>query len=155
MGSMGATSVPVAAVRVFVVDDSAPWRHSVRSMLRRHAELRLIGEVADGLEAVQKARELNPDLILLDIGLPHLNGIEAAKQICQVVPSAKIVFLTLNGDAEVVRGALNSGGKGYVLKADAGRELWPAIEAVLQGKQFVSSGLDGRTQTDCSPILSN
>jgi len=110
-------------------------------MLIRHAELRLVGEVADGLEAVQKTEELKPDLILLDIGLPHLNGIEAAKQIRQVVPGTTILFLTLNRDADVVREALSTGAKGYVLKADAGKELWPAIEAVLQGKQYVSSGL--------------
>jgi len=96
------TSVSVAPVRVLVVDDYAPWRHSVREMLRRHGELRLVGEVADALEAVQMAEELKPDLILLDIGLPHLNGIEAAKQMRQVV-TATILFLTLNSDADVAR----------------------------------------------------
>jgi len=80
-------------------------------------------------------------LILLDIGLPHLNGIEAAKQIRQVLPGAKILFLTLNRDPDVVQGALDTGAKGYVLKADAGSELYPAIEAVLQGKRYVSGGL--------------
>ena len=136
-----ATSVPLASIRIVVVDDFAPWRHSVRSMLKRHAELRLVGEIADGLEAVQRARELKPDLILLDIGLPNLNGIEAAKQIRQVAPDTKILFLTLNSDADVVRAALDTGAKGYVLKADAGSELWPAIEAALRSDQFVSSGL--------------
>jgi DNA-binding NarL/FixJ family response regulator len=118
-------------------------------MLKRRPELRLVGEVADGLEAVQKASELKPDLILLDISLPKLNGIEAAKQIRQVVPGAKILFLTLNSDPDVVAAALDTGAKGYLLKGDAGSELLPAIEAVLQDKQYVSSGLAGRTQTDC------
>jgi len=103
--------------------------------------LLLAGEAADGLEAVQKASELKPDLILLDIGLPGLNGIEAAKQIRQAVPGAKILFLTLNSDPDVARVALDTNAKGYVLKADAGSELWPAIEAVLHGKQYFSSGL--------------
>jgi DNA-binding NarL/FixJ family response regulator len=137
-------SVQVAPVRILVVDDFAPWRHSVRSILQRHAELQLVGEVADGLEAVQKAEELQPDLILLDIGLPTLDGIEAAKQIRQLVPGTKILFLTLNSDADVVRAALDTGAKGYVLKADAGSELWPAIEAALRSDQFVSSRLAGR-----------
>jgi len=128
-------------VRILVVDDFAPWRRSVRSELKRHSELRLVAEVADGLEAVQKARELKPDLILLDIGLPSLNGIEAAKQIRQVVPNTKILFLTLNRDPDVVRAALDTGAKGYVLKEDAGSELWPAIEMVLRSDQFVSSRL--------------
>jgi len=114
-------------------------------MLNRHAELQVVGEVADGLEAFQKAKELRPHLILLDIGLPYLNGIEAAKQICQVVPDTKIIFLTLNRDPDVVRAALDNGAKGYVLKEDAGSELWPAIETVLQGKQYVSSGVADRT----------
>jgi len=128
-------------LRILVVDDFAPWRESVRSLLKIHAELRVVGEVADGLEAVQKTSELKPDLILLDIGLPSLNGIEAAKQIRRAVPGTKILFLTLNSDADMVRAALNTGARGYVLKKDAGSELWPAIEAALRSDQFVSSGL--------------
>ena len=112
-------------------------------MLKRHAEVRLIGEVADGLKAVQRASKLRPDLILMAIGLPNLNGIEAAKRICQAVPGTKIIFLTLNSEADVVNAALSSGAKGYVLKTDAGSELWPAIKAVLQGKKYLSSGAVG------------
>ena len=82
-------------------------------------------------------------MILLDIGLPNLNGIEAARRIRQVAPGTKILFLTVDSDADMVQAALSSGAQGYVLKADAGSELWPAIEAVLQGKQYVSSGLVG------------
>jgi DNA-binding NarL/FixJ family response regulator len=124
-------------------------------MLKKRPELRLVGEVADGLEAVKKANELKPDLILLDIGLPKLNGIEAAKQIRQVAPATKILFLTLINDAEVARTALSSGGHGWVLKSDAGSGLLPAIVALLQGEQYVSSGLAGRTQTNRSLVLVN
>jgi DNA-binding NarL/FixJ family response regulator len=138
------TSARLDVVRTLVVDVFAPWRQSVCFMLHRHDEFQLVGEVSDGLEAVQKAEELKPDLILLDIGLPHLNGIEAAKRIRQVVPATKILFLTVDSDADVVQAALDTGAKGYVLKPDAGSELWTAIEAVLQGKEFVSSGLVGR-----------
>jgi len=133
----------VAPVRILAVDDFEPWRHSVRSMLKRQAELRLVGEVADGMEAVQKAEELQPDLVLLDIGLPKLNGIEAARRIRQVVPDTKIIFLTLNRDVDLLQAALDSSANGYVLKANAASELRPAIE-VVQGKQFVSSGLVDR-----------
>ena len=124
-------------------------------MLKRRAELQFVGEVADGLEAVSEAEVIQPELILLDIGLPKLNGIEAAKQIRQVAPATKILFLTLINDAEVALTALRSGGHGYVLKSDAGSALLPAIEAVLQGEQYVSIGLAGRTHTDCSAVLVN
>ena len=131
-------------MRVLVVDDSLLFRRFVHRLLEQKQDFQLVGEAPGGPEAVQKAKELQPDLILLDIGLPHLNGIEAAKRIRQVVPGTKILFLTVHSDAEVVRAALSSGAKGYLLKADARSELWPAIEAVLRGDEFVSSGLPGR-----------
>lgn len=132
--------MPVAPIRILVVDDFAPWRHFVHSLLKSHAELQFVGEVADGLEAVQRAEELHPDLILLDIGLPGLNGIEAAERIYQLVPDTTILFLSMNGGADLVRAALDANAKGYVLKADAGGELWSGIEAVLNGKRYVSRG---------------
>jgi DNA-binding NarL/FixJ family response regulator len=103
--------------------------------------MHVIAQLADGLEAVQKAQELKPDLILLDIGLPHLNGIETSAQIHQAVPETAILFVTQNNDAYVAEAALSNGASGYLLKTDVEKELWLAIEAVLQGKQFVSSGL--------------
>jgi len=135
--------VPVAPVRVLVIEGFEPWRRSVCSMLKRHPELRLVGEAADGLAAVQEASKLKPDLILMSTGLPNLHGIEAAKRIRRAVPSTKILFLTANSDAGVVRAALGTGANGYVLKADAASELWPAIKAVVQGRKYVSSGVEG------------
>ena len=111
------------------------------SVLRKKPELQILSEVSDGLEAVQKAKELQPDLILLDIELPHLNGIEAASRIRQVSPGAKIIFLTQNNDKEVVAAALITGAHGYVLKTDAGSELLTAVAAVLRGDEFISSGI--------------
>jgi FixJ family two-component response regulator len=104
----------------------------------------------DGSEAVQKAEELKPDLIVLDIGLPRLNGIEAARQIRQLSPSSKIVFLSLYNSPDVVKAALSTGALGYVRKTDARNELLAAVDAVLQGKQFVSSSLKGYESTDTS-----
>ncbi len=103
----------------------------------------MISEVGDGLQAVEKTQELSPDLILLDIGLPSLNGIEAARQILKFVPQSKIIFLTQETSAELVREALNVGACGYVVKSRAVSDLLGAIEAALQGKRFISSGLDG------------
>ena len=112
-------------------------------MLKTRPELQVVGEASDGLEAVQKAEELEPDLILLDIGLPTMNGIEAKNRLCRQVPRTKILFLSQNNDTDVVRAAL-SGARGYVLKVDAGVELLRAINAIVRGERFVSSGIEGR-----------
>jgi CheY-like chemotaxis protein len=112
--------------------------------------LEVVCELSDGLAAVQKAAELNPDLILLDIGLPTLNGIEAARQIRKLVPKAKILFLSQESSADVVKEVLNLGARGYVVKTQAGSELLPAVEAVLHDKQFVSKGLMGQHFADAA-----
>jgi DNA-binding NarL/FixJ family response regulator len=133
----------LSSVRVLVVDDFEPWRQPICSMLRTRPEFRVIAEVGDGLEAVQKAQEMKPDLILLDIGLPNLDGLEAAKRIRRIAPDARIVFLTQNNDKDVVRAALSTGAQGYVLKTDAGSELLTAVAGVLGGDDFLSSGING------------
>ena len=103
----------------------------------------MIGEGRDGLEAVHQAEALQPDLILLDIGLPGLNGIEAARRIGKLAPNARIIFLTQESSADVVREAFRLGAWGYVTKVQAGQELLIAVESVMQSKQFRSNGLDG------------
>jgi DNA-binding NarL/FixJ family response regulator len=133
------------SVRILVVDDFEPFRRFVRSTLQEKTELQVIREVSDGLEAVQKAEELQPDLILLDIGLPTLNGIEAARRIRKLAPESKIVFLSMESSADVMQEALSLGALGYVVKAHAERDLLDAVETVLQGRQFISSGLSGRS----------
>ena len=106
-------------------------------MLRKRPELEIVGEVSNGLEAVQKARELQPDLILLDIGLPGINGIEVARRIHGFSPKIKILFASENSSPDVAEAALGTGAKGYVVKSDAGSELLPAVEAVLRGERFI------------------
>jgi DNA-binding NarL/FixJ family response regulator len=127
---------------ILVVDDFESLRRSLRSILESRSDLLVVGEASDGLEAVQQSEALKPDLVLLDIGIPKLNGVEAATRIHQVAAEAKIVFVTQNSDPEFAQAALSNGAAGYVLKSDAGRELLPAIESVLRGEIFVSSGIE-------------
>jgi len=107
------------------------------SQLAQTDDLQVICEASDGLEAVHSAEELKPDLILLDIGLPTLNGIEAARQIRQLCPESKIIFVSQESDADIVQEALSFGALGYVVKTMAGVELLTAIEAVCRGRLFV------------------
>ncbi len=126
-----------SSVRVLVADDFAPFRRFVASIAQEHGALQIVCEVSDGLEAVRKAKALQPDLILLDIGIPSLNGIEAARRIGKVSPISKILFLSQETSLDVVQAALSTGAMGYVCKADAGSELLTAINAILRGEKFV------------------
>ena len=130
-------------VRVFIVDDYEPFRQFVRSTLGRRPDLQVIGEASDGLEAVRKAEELQPDLIVLDIGLPTLSGIEVARRIRKLCPKCKILFMSQEASVDVAQEAFRLGALGYVVKAHAGSELLASVEAVCQGRQFVSKGLSG------------
>jgi DNA-binding NarL/FixJ family response regulator len=103
--------------------------------------MQIIGEVSDGLEAVQEAEKLKPDLILLDIGLPTLNGIEAARQILRLVPESKIIFVSTESSIDVVEEAFRLGASGYVVKTTAACDLVAAVDAVLSGQQFASGTL--------------
>lgn len=130
-------------IRILIVEDHDAFRRFVSSMLQEQANWQVIGEVEDGLEAIRQAEALQPDVILLDIGLPGMNGIDTARQISHVASDARIIFLTQESSLDVVRAAFRAGAWGYVLKAQAGAELLAAVGAVSQGMQFVSDGLDG------------
>jgi DNA-binding NarL/FixJ family response regulator len=129
-------------IRVLVVDDHEPFRRFVRATLNLRPEVQVISEASDGLEAVQKAAELQPGLIVLDIGLPGLNGIEAARRIRKLSPNSTILFLSQESSPEIVQEALCLGALGFVIKAHAGSQLLAAVEAVLRNEQFVSSRLN-------------
>jgi DNA-binding NarL/FixJ family response regulator len=131
----------VSSIRVLVVEDYEPFRRLICSTLAKRKNTEVICEASDGIEAVLKAEELKPDLIVLDLGLPKLNGIEAARQIRRCAPESKILFLTTESSAEVVQEAISMGVLGYVAKRRLGSDLLVAVEAVLEGRQFVSSGL--------------
>ena len=128
---------------VLVVDDFEPFRRRACVVLEGRPQLQVVGEASDGFEAVQKAGELQPDLILLDIGMPNLNGIEAASRIRELAPDSKILFLSQESSLDIVREALDRGAAGYVVKARVGSDLLPATEAVLRGMPYVSSVLRG------------
>ena len=143
-------------VTVLVVEDHLPFRGFISTALNKKRNLQIICEVSDGLEAIQKAVQLKPDMILLDIGLPTLNGIEVARQIRRVVPESKIIFLTSECDAVVVQTAFSLGASGYVVKTMAGSDLLSAMEAVISGKQFASIPLgDLHDLTSLPPELSD
>lgn len=118
----------------------------VASLLSGSTQFRVICEASDGVEAVEQARLLSPDVVLMDIGLPNLNGLEAARRICELAPAPKIVFLTQETDADVVQEAFNLGAAGYVSKQRTRSDLLPALADILEGKRFVSEGLvDGHS----------
>jgi DNA-binding NarL/FixJ family response regulator len=135
------------SIRILIADDFEDWRRQVHLLLQARPAWQVVAEASDGSEAVQKAEELKPDLILMDIGFPNLNGIEAARQIRQRSPNSKIIFLSQNSELDIVRAALGTGALGYVRKIDARRELLPAVDAVFRGEQFISSS-NGSKLTD-------
>jgi DNA-binding NarL/FixJ family response regulator len=140
----------LSPIRILVADDFEGWRRQVRLLFQARPQWQIIAEVSDGSEAVQKAEELKPDLIVLDIGLPKLNGIEAARRIRELFPSSKIIFLSLHNSPDMVQAALSTGALGYVRKTDALSELLPAVDAVLRGERFVSSSPKDNEFTDTS-----
>ena len=138
----------MSSVSILVVDDYEPWRRYVSSSLQRQPELEIVCEATDGLEAVEQTEKLKPDLILLDIGLPKLNGIEVARRVRRLAPQSKILIVSQDSFADVAKEAFSLGAWGYVDKADAGSELLPAVNAVLRGKKFVGSRFAGHDFTD-------
>ena len=129
-------------LRILVVDDFEPWRRFVSNTLEK-GDLQIVLQVQDGLEAVYKAERLRPDLILLDIGLPTLDGIKAARRIRDVSPNSKILFLTEQSCPEIAQAALDAGGAGYVVKSDGGKELLTAVNALRKGQRYVGPRLVG------------
>jgi DNA-binding NarL/FixJ family response regulator len=143
----------MSAVRILVVDDFEPFRQFIISTLHTMPELQVICTASDGFEAVQRAEELQPDVIVLDIGLPGQSGIAAGRQIRRVAPESKIIFMTQESSGDIVREALSLGALGYVVKNSAGSDLLAAVEAVRCDKEFLSGTLAHDTFTRSSVPL--
>lgn len=137
-----------SGVRVLVVDDMEQWRRVVRTALQAKLGLQIFEEAADGLEALQKAQDLQPDLVVLDIGLPKLHGIEVGRRIRSASPKSKVVFLTENRSWEVAEAALQDGARGYVVKSDGINELVNGVRSVLDGRCYISASLRGIPLSD-------
>ena len=140
-------------IRVLVVDDSEPFRRILRSILEDNLAPRAIVEAVDGIEAVELAQVLQPDLVLLDIGLPKINGIAAARRIRVLSPQSKILFVSQESSVDIVQAAFSLGASGYVVKVDAGSELMFAVKAVLRGEKFVGSRFAGHGFSGLSDAL--
>jgi DNA-binding NarL/FixJ family response regulator len=139
----------LAVIQILLVDDFVPWQLFVREMFKSETEFKIIDTAKDGLEAVQKAAEARPEVILMDISLPKLSGFEAAQQIRVVSPTSRILFLTERRGSDFIEAAFQAGGLGYILKSDANSDLIAGIRAVLNGQRFVSRSLQsGRDVAD-------
>lgn len=124
-------------IRVLVVEDNSIWQEIIVRKLQEQANLQVVGIVADGLEAVHNAEELQPDLMLLDIGLPRLNGIEVAKRVRKACPGVRILFVSGECCSDIIREALRIGAQGYVYKPNVGSDLLPAIQAALTSESLL------------------
>ena len=129
----------MASFRILVADDHEVVRHGVRSLLEAHPGWEVIAEASDGRDAVEKASQMHPDVVILDIGMPNLNGLEATRQILRGHPGARVLILTMHESEQVVREVLEAGARGFLLKSDAGRDLVAAVEALQRNKTFFTS----------------
>ena len=134
------------AIRILVVDDHPVVRHGLRTLLGGRPEWEVIDEAEDGVQAVDKAELLRPDIVVLDVGMPKMNGLEACRIIRKTVPECEILFVTQHDSPQMMREALNAGARGYVVKSNAARDLLAAVEAVSQHRPFTA--LNGHTKAE-------
>ena len=143
----------MSGIRVLIVDDAREWREFISRLLAKDERFEIIEHAKDGSEAIQLATQTKPRLILLDIEMPRLNGLQAAKKLRVIEPDACIIFVSGETDQEVVTAALDTGALGYVAKINVSRDLLPAIDEALDGKSFVSPGLLSVSAREENPNL--
>jgi len=132
-----------ANVRIMIADDHEVVRHGVRSLIETHSGWEVCGEATNGREAVERALLLTPDIVVLDVGMPELNGLDSARQILKMAPRTEILMLTMHDSAQLVHEVVAVGARGYVLKSDAGRDLLAAIDALCRHKPFFAPSVAG------------
>ena len=128
-------------IQILVVDDFLPWQQFVQGMLESESDLKIIASATNGLEAVQKAVDLRPAIILMDVDLPKVNGFEATRQIRMRSPASQILFLSERRGRDLIEAAFQAGGCGYILKSDAYSDLLTGIRAILHGQKYISHSL--------------
>ncbi len=129
----------MAPLRIFLADDHEVVRNGIRSVLITQPGWEICGEASNGREAVEKVAAMKPDVVIIDIGMPELNGLEATRQIIKTCETAKVLVLTVHESHQVVRDVLDAGARGYILKSDAGRDLIAAVQALQRNKTFFTS----------------
>ena len=148
-------SAYVCAARILIADDHDIVRKGLRALVQEEPSWRIVADVQDGRSAVAKTQELKPDIAILDIGMPSLNGLDATRQIVKVNPDTKVLILTMHDSEELIHNVVNAGARGYLMKSDAGRDLVAAVRALLSGQSFftrrvaqiVLDGFTGRRTT--------
>jgi two-component system, NarL family, response regulator NreC len=135
-------------VRILLADDHTVMRAGLRLLLERHDNFEVVGEAADGREAVEIAAEQKPDVVVMDVAMPHLNGVEAARQILSRNPDTAIVMLSMHSDESYVLRSLKAGARGYLLKDSAEADLIAAIQAIVEGRSFFSPGVRALLKED-------
>jgi DNA-binding NarL/FixJ family response regulator len=136
-------------LRILVADDHEIVRRGICELLSTHSGWQVCGEAADGRAAVEQVKQLKPDIVILDIGMPNLNGLDAARQILHYNPPQRVLILTITDTEQVVREVLHTGAKGYLSKSDAAKDLVSAVESLEQNRSYFNSrvGLAGTRQT--------
>jgi len=150
----------MSTLKLLLADDHEIVRRGLKSILETQRDCEIVGEAADGRQAVALVKELNPDIVILDISMPALNGLEATRQILKIRPQTKILILTVHESDPLIRDVLDAGARGYILKTDAGRDLITAVESLRRNKTFFTSRvsqmiLDGFLKGDSRPTSSD
>lgn len=132
-------------IRILLVDDHPIVRQGLKTLLEGRAGWEVIGEASDGAEAVEKAKELNPDVMVLDVTMPRMNGLEACRVLRRQAPQLEILFVTQHDSPQMMREAMDAGARGYVVKSNAARDLLAAVEAVSQHRVFTALNVQEAT----------